>query len=196
MNKSPALKVYYIDLGTSPLLTSIQDTSSPIKNAMNRREAITAGVAALSATAITTTGAQADEPDEDNLKKVRALLKAHDEALTNHDLEGVLATLTADATVMGTGPGEMWSGKEELTDAYEHFFMVFDKGEQNFEYHFREGALDDDMGWMMTSGNVTGKRDGKEFTYPLNISLSVAEDDDKWKIAAMHFSTLTGEKEA
>ena len=158
---------------------------------MNRREAITAGVAALSATAVTTTTARAAD-DEEELVKIRALLQAHDVALTNHDLPGVLATLSDNAAVMGTGPGEMWVGKEELTIAYEHFFQVFDKGEQSFEYLFRTGALDDDMGWMMTSGNVTGKKDGKDFSYPLNISLSVQEDDDEWKISAMHFSTLVG----
>ena len=159
---------------------------------MNRREAITAGVAALAATAVTTTGVRAKDVDEEELEKIRALLKAHDVALTNHDLAGVLATFADNATVMGTGPGEMWMGKAELTVAYEHFFQVFDKGEQNFEYLYRAGQLDDDMGWMMTSGNVTGKKDGKDFSYPLNISLTVSEDDDEWKIAAMHFSTLVG----
>jgi ketosteroid isomerase-like protein len=118
------------------------------------------------------------------------------EGRADHDLEAVLATLAKDAAVMGTGPGEMWKGKEELSVAYKHFFMVFDKGEQDFEYHFRTGELGADMGWMMTSGNVTGKRKGKDFAYPLNISISVSKHNGKWKIAAMHFSTLTGENES
>ena len=49
------------------------------------------------------------------------------------------------------------------------------------------------MGWMMTSGNVTGKKDEKEFAFPVNISLTVAKNEEKWLIASMHFSTLTGE---
>ena len=44
---------------------------------------------------------------------------------------------------------------------------------------------------MMTSGNVSGKKDGKDFVFPVNISLSVKKDGGKWLIAAMHFSTLT-----
>jgi hypothetical protein len=48
------------------------------------------------------------------------------------------------------------------------------------------------MGWLMTAGNVDGKKDGKEFAFPLNLSLTVAKKDGKWLIAAMHFSTLTG----
>jgi hypothetical protein len=48
------------------------------------------------------------------------------------------------------------------------------------------------MGWLMASGNVTGKKDGKDFAFPVNLSLTVAKKDGKWLIAAMHFSTLTG----
>jgi len=43
----------------------------------------------------------------------------------------------------------------------------------------------------MTAGNVSGKKDGKEFAFPLNLSLTVAKKDGKW-LAAMHFSTLNG----
>jgi hypothetical protein len=48
------------------------------------------------------------------------------------------------------------------------------------------------MGWLMTAGNVTGKKDGKEIAYPLDLSLTVAKKSGQWRIAAMHFSTLTG----
>ncbi len=62
------------------------------------------------------------------------------------------------------------------------------------------------MGWMMTAGNVTGKKNGKDFAFPVNISLTVAKYHQKWLIAAMHstlifvglddFSTLTGGADA
>jgi hypothetical protein len=76
--------------------------------------------------------------------------------------------------------------------AYEHFFEGFDKGEQNFEYQFKIGGVTADMGWLMASGNITGKKDGKDFAFPVNISLTVAKSAGNWQIAAMHFSTLTG----
>ena len=162
---------------------------------MNRRNALAAGVAGLSAIALTKAGA-ADKPqaDETELEKIKTLFKSHDEAMTQHDLKGVLATLDDHAAVMGTGPGEMWQGKEELKIAYEHFFMAFDKGEQDYKPSFRVGGLSTDMGWLMTSGNVVGKRGGKAFSYPLNISLTVEKADGAWKINAMHFSTLINEK--
>jgi uncharacterized protein (TIGR02246 family) len=162
---------------------------------MTRKEAIIAGAASLSALAMATHSARAEEAAEANpeVAKIRALLKAHDDAMTSHDFSGVMKCLTDNAAIMGTGPGEFWVGPEEIKIAYEHFFETFDKGAQDFEYQFRIGGVGTDMGWLMASGNVVAKKDGKDFTFPLNISLTVAKKSDEWRIAAMHFSTLTGD---
>jgi ketosteroid isomerase-like protein len=159
---------------------------------MNRREAIIAGVVGITAAAATK--AEATPEANADLDQIRALLKAHDQAFTNHDLNEVMACLTEKAAIMGTGPGEIWSGPSEIKGAYEHFFEGFDKGEQKFEYQFRIGGVTSEMGWLMTAGNVTGKKGGKDFAFPLNLSLTVAKKNGKWLIAAMHFSTLTDGK--
>ena len=162
---------------------------------MNRREAIIAGMASIAAAVAVAprADAQASEGSNPDLDQIRALLHAHDEAFTSQDLDGIMACLTEKAAIMGTGPGEIWSGPDEIKVAYEHFFEGFDKGEQKFEYQFRMGGLTSEMGWLMTAGNVNGKKDGKEFAFPLNLSLTVEKKDGKWLIAAMHFSTLTGD---
>jgi uncharacterized protein (TIGR02246 family) len=161
---------------------------------MNRREAIIAGMAGITAAVAAAPKAQAESSEGANpdLGQIRALLRTHDEALTNHDLNGVMACLTKKAVIMGTGPGEFWSGPDEIKVAYQHFFQDFDKGQQKFEYQFRIGGVTSEMGWLMTAGNVSGKKDGKEFAFPVNLSLTVAKNEGKWLIAAMHFSTLTG----
>jgi ketosteroid isomerase-like protein len=161
---------------------------------MNRREAIIAGMAGITAAVAVapTADAQASEGANPDLDQIRTLLRAHDEAFTKHDLNGIMACLTEKAAIMGSGPGEVWSGPDEIKVAYEHFFEGFDKGEQKFEYQFRIGGVTSEMGWLMTAGNVNGKKDGKEFVFPINLSLTVAKKDGKWLIAAMHFSTLTG----
>src|SRR5260370_21926700 len=105
---------------------------------------------------------------------------------------GIMACLTERAEIMGTGAGEVWSGPDEIKVADEHFCEGFDKGEQKFEYQFKIGGVTSEMGWLMTAGNGNGKKDGKEFTFPLNLSLTVAKKDGKWPVAAMHFSTPTG----
>jgi ketosteroid isomerase-like protein len=162
---------------------------------MNRREAVLAGLASLAATvtAAPPAKAQTSEPDTENpeLEPLRALLKAHDVAFSNQDFDGVMATLSEKAAIMGNGPGEIWSGPEEIKAAYQRFFEGFDKGQQNFDYEFNLGQVGADFGWLLTSGNVSGAKDGKEFTFPVNISLSATKDGDKWLIASLHFSTLT-----
>src|ERR1700730_5562294 len=157
---------------------------------MNRREAIIAGAISIAAALPVAVNAEAAENPE--VEPIRALLKAHDEAFTNHNLDGVMACLTEKPAIMGTGPGEIWSGPDEIKVAYEHFFQGFDQGQQKYEYQFRIAGVTSDMGWLMTSGNITGKKTEKEFTYPINLSLTVAKNAGKWLIAAMHFSTLIG----
>ena len=164
---------------------------------MNRRDSIFTGLAAIAAVASLTPSTQAqDKADNPQLEAIRARLKAHDDAMTNHDLKGVMATLTEKASIMGTGPGEMWVGLEEIKDAYEHFFEGYDKGQQEFEYKFKHGGLSSDMGWLMASGNIKAKKSGKAIVFPINVSLTVVKAGDQWKIASMHFSTLTGPDKA
>jgi uncharacterized protein (TIGR02246 family) len=161
---------------------------------MNRRESIITGLAGMTAVAALTPKASAAEPKDDNpeLKAIRAVFKAHDDAMTNHNLEGVLATMAPNAVIMGSGPGELWSGKDEIKEAYGKFFEGFDKGEQDFHYNFKFGGLSSDMGWLVVSGEVNGKKDGKAIDFPINISLIMAKTGGKWLVASMHFSTLTG----
>jgi len=157
---------------------------------MQRRTAILTGLAA----AMTAAAASAEDPKENpELENVRALLKAHDDAMKRQDLPAILALFAEKAAVMGSGPGEIWSGPEEIKTAYEHFFQGYDVGAQEFDYHFKIGALGAEMGWLMASGNIDAKKDGKAFQFPINISLTVSKSSGKWLIASMHFSTLTGD---
>jgi ketosteroid isomerase-like protein len=166
---------------------------------MNRREAVLAGLASLAATVAAPPAAisQTSEPQPENpeLEPLRALLKSLDVAFCNQDLDGVMATLSENAAIMGSGPGEVWSGPDEIKAAFQHFFEGFDIGQQSCDYEFSLGQIGADSGWLMTSGNVSGTKDGKDFTFPVNILLVAAKDGDKWRISAMHFSTLTGDEE-
>ncbi len=159
---------------------------------MNRRTTLLTGLTALSAAVALTHSAEAEDKKPE-LKKVHDLLKAHDDAMTNHNLAGVLATLAPKAVVMGTGPGEFWTTSEQIKTAYQHFFEGFDKGQQDFTYHVRQGDLGADMGYLFASGEIKGKKGGKPFAFPINLSVTVSKVGGAWKIAAMHFSNLVGE---
>jgi ketosteroid isomerase-like protein len=163
---------------------------------MNRRTSIITGVAAVATAAValsSTSKANEAKTENPELEKIRTVLKAHDDAMTSHNFKGVQAVLAPKVVIMGTGPGEVWSTPEQIEEAYKNFFDGFDKGEQDFTYQVKHGGLSSDMGWLMVSGDVKGKKDGKDFAFPINISLTVAKVDGAWKIAAMHFSNLTGE---
>lgn len=163
---------------------------------MNRRHSIITGLTAITTLGSLAATAQAEEPKSDNpeVEKIRAVLKAHDEAMTSHNLEGVLAVLAPTAVIIGTGPGEIWSTPEEIKEAYKNFFTDFDKGQQDFTYYVKHGELSAAMGWLVVSGEVKGKKDGKAFAFPLNVSITASKAGGEWKIASMHFSTLTDGK--
>ena len=165
---------------------------------MYRRNTLLTGLTAIAAAATSSNSTlKAEEKAAKNpeVAKIREVLKAHDDAMTSHDLSGVMAVLAPNAVIMGTGPGEVWTGEADLKTAYENFFQGFDKGEQDFTYHVIHGGLSAEMGWLAASGEVKGKKDGKELAFPMNVSVTVAKVDGAWKIATMHFSTLTGEGE-
>ena len=168
-------------------------------NIMNRREAVIAGLTSLAA-AVGVASA-ADEPTSDaeaedpELEPLRTLLNTYHTAFNNQDLDGVMATLSDKAAIMGTGPGEIWSGPDEIKAAYRHFFEGFDMGQQRLDYEFSIGQITGDSGWLMTSGNVSGTKEDKEFTFPVNLSVFATKDGGKWAIAAMHFSILSGDTE-
>src|SRR6516225_10284226 len=167
---------------------------------MNRKEALL-GIATVAAAVAVPSVASAQTPEAQagaenpELEPIRALLKAYDTAFTNHDLNGVMATLSDKAAIMGSGPGEIWSGPDEIKAAHQKLFEGFDARQQSFDYEFNIGQVASDTAWMLTSGNVTGKKGGEEFTFPVNISVTATKQGGKWLIAAMHFSTVTDEPE-
>ncbi len=154
---------------------------------MNRTAATT--VAAAGSATATPSPASAETADlNPELAPLRDLIDAHDTAFANHDVDGILAVFAPKAALMGTGPGEIWSGPDEIKAAHEYLFDTFDVGEQHYEYEFEVGAIGPDMAWLMTSGNVNGKKDGTDFTFPLNLSITATKENGKWLIAGMHFS--------
>src|SRR5215510_15454942 len=126
---------------------------------MNRKEVIL-GLATIAAAAAVPSVASAQTPEagaeNPELEPLRPLLKAYDTAFTNHVLNGVMATMSEKAAIMGSGPGEIWSGADEIKAAHQHLFEGFDARQQSFDYEFNIGQVMSDSGWMLTSGNVTG----------------------------------------
>ena len=125
---------------------------------------------------------------------VAALLKEHDEAMNQHNLEGVVALFAPESktVIMGTGPGERFQGREEIKNAYTEMFKDFDKGTLKHDCYWREGGGDEKLKWGAAMCKFTDSKAGKEREYGLNVSAVVKKEGDKWQFVMMHYSNLTG----
>ena len=138
----------------------------------------------------------AAEPKGKTAAEVKEMIQRHDKAFTQQNMEAVLGTYapTGEIVLMGTGPGEVWIGKEQIQSAYEHFFADFDKGTFASDCGWKSGDVKDDMGWIMAVCKCTDSKDGKKREYGLNISGALQKVDGKWYFRTMHFSNLSPSK--
>ena len=75
----------------------------------------------------------------------------HDEAVTNHDLKGVIACLTEKLAIIGIGPGEIWVGQTKSKWPPSTSSKASTKESEKIEYQFKIGGVTADMGWLMAS---------------------------------------------
>lgn len=154
---------------------------------LSRRQAALAIGALAVAAPLTAQAAAAD----DSVEALKALLEAHNKAFTAQDMAGVMATMHPKVVVIGTAPGEIWSGPDEVKDAYIHFFADFDPGKQTFENLWHQGNVGPQGAWLMTMSKVTMWKESVKTEFGLNTSVVAEKSDGKWLIRAMHFSNLS-----
>jgi uncharacterized protein (TIGR02246 family) len=119
------------------------------------------------------------------------MFQRHDQALNQQDIEAVMATFTDDPVVLGTGLGERWVGREEVTEAYRHFFADFDKGSLERECTWRKGGIVGDAAWIVAECGYTDHKEGASRKYALNVSgVFIRQAGGDWRIQSMHFSNL------
>lgn len=156
---------------------------------MTRRQVACA--TALGALAVALPVLAEAKPLPSNLAPLQALVDQHNKAFTAQDLNGVLAAFSPKAILMGTVPGEMWTGHAEISDAYRHYFQDFDKGKQSFENLFAHGRIVGGAAWMVGVSKVTMHKSGKKTEFGANFSLAFEQVGGKWLIQSMHVSNKT-----
>ena len=161
----------------------------------SRRIALGGLTAALAGAAVFRTDANAGQAHsasaDKNVAQVKTLLAQHDKAFTSQDIEGVLK-LYAPGTktvVLGTGAGEIFLGKDEIRNAYQHFFEDFDKGKQEFEYGFVTGDVLGSAAWLAATGKLTLTKGADRRETGLNVSLTFAKIKGAWYITSFHYSS-------
>ena len=159
---------------------------------LTRREvmAATVGAAAFAAAALADAQTKPAAPASPDLEKLKALLDSYHKAFSAHDLAGVLKHFAADAVVIGTGPGEIWGGPEEIGKAYTNFFQVFDKGKQSAERLFIDGNIIGGMAWILAMSKMTVTKGKKTSEFGLNSSVVFERQGDEWQIRILHISNV------
>ncbi len=145
------------------------------------------GLAGLSA-------ASAAEPAKEagaDLAELAALVAAHDKAFDAQDIAGVLKTFAPTAVVVGTGPGELWVGHEEIRNAYGHFFQDFEPGKQTSEPLWRQEHAGTDVAWRTGVSKLTMTKGGKTTELGMNLSVVAQKIAGKWAFVSFHYSNLT-----
>ena len=128
------------------------------------------------------------------LSQIVALLQKHDDALNQHDLDGIMSVFapTTNIVVLGTGPGERWSGRDEIRSAYTEIIKDFDKGTATHDCYWKTGDITGNAAWVAAMCKFADSKDGKKREYELNVSGVLRQIGGKWYFQSLHFSNLTG----
>lgn len=124
--------------------------------------------------------------------EVRALLDQHDKAFIGQNAKGIMETYSSspDIILMGTGPGEVYIGREGVEGAYTQFFTRFEPGSVSFDYVLVDAYSAGDAAWFGATSKVTATVKGEKKEFGFNVSGTMKKEEGKWRFVLMHFSRL------
>jgi len=122
------------------------------------------------------------------------LLKTHDTAMNQHDVNGVIQLYAKgpNTVLLGTGPGEKFQGLDEIRMAYTEIFKDFDTNTLNVNCYWKDGGVTGKAAWGAAMCKVSDAKGGKKRDYELNVSAVMEKQDGRWLFRLLHFSNLTG----
>jgi uncharacterized protein (TIGR02246 family) len=131
---------------------------------------------------------QATPANAASVEALKAMLDAYTKAFSAHDMAGVLKLFSPDAVVLGTGPGEIWGGSDEIAIAHKNFFSLFDPGKHTQEVQFRDGHVLGDMAWLASMSSVSFTKGANTIQFGLNLSAVFEKTGGTWQIRVLHMS--------
>jgi ketosteroid isomerase-like protein len=133
--------------------------------------------------------------DPKAVEEAKALLVAHDKALNDQSLDGVMATFSTDPKVvlLGSGAGERFLGTEAIKSAYTEILKDYDKGTFEPGCAWKEGGMDEagKMAWFAATCDAKDSKNGAKREYVLNVSATAVKQADGWKFIMLHMSNAT-----
>ena len=136
----------------------------------------------------------AEEPS-DTEKAIKVVAEKYLQAFADRDLEGCLAAFSKGKKIvlMGTAPGERWVGLKQIGEAHKEMFKASEK--ESFERKWSLVSARRNVAWTASETVITDIVDGKERKFAIHSSAVWVLREDKWQIALMHCSNLTGSAE-
>jgi uncharacterized protein (TIGR02246 family) len=134
--------------------------------------------------------AQTKPADAASVDALKAMLDSYMKAFSAHDTAGVLKLFSPDAVVLGTGPGEIWGGGDEIATAHKNFFSLFDPGKHTQEVQFRDGHVMGDMAWLASMSSVSFTKGANTIRFGLNLSAVFEKTGGAWQIRVLHMSNV------
>jgi len=131
---------------------------------------------------------QADPANAASVEALKALLDAYMKAFSAHDTPAVIKLFAPNAIMVGTGPGEIWGGPEEIAAAHKNFFGLFESGKQKHQSLFRDGHVMGDMAWLVAMSQVSFTKGTQVTEFGLNVSVVFEKTGGTWLIRALHLS--------
>ena len=123
---------------------------------------------------------------------IRALLQQHDKALSEKNLDNLLATFSSNpnTVVLGTGSEEKWVGPAEIKAAYTEMFKDYDPGTLQCTCDWHTGGADEGktMAWMAAICPCKDSMGGKSREYKLNVTATVEKQNGQWRFVSLHMS--------
>jgi ketosteroid isomerase-like protein len=122
------------------------------------------------------------------------LLSKHDEAMNQHNLDGVVAMYAPGpkTLMLGTGPGEKFQGPAEIKAAYAEMFKDYDKGTLKHTCYWKDGRGSGNVVWGGAMCKLSDSKGGKNREYELNVSVVAEKQGEKWLFVLIHYSNLVG----
>jgi ketosteroid isomerase-like protein len=138
---------------------------------------------------------QAGQTDAKAEAGIKKLMESYRAAVGKQDLAGVMKFFAdgPDTVVMGTGPGELYVGKESIENAYRAFFSNF-QTEKN-KITWMKSGVNGNAAWILGTSLITQNlKEGKN-EFEMNWSAVLEKKGGEWKIVTLHFSHLTSPAE-
>ena len=138
---------------------------------------------------------QARQTDPQAEAGIKKLIESYQAAMEKQDLTAIMKCFAEgpDTVVMGTGPGELYVGKESIENAYRGFFSNYVNEKEKITW--MKSGVNGNAAWILGTSLITQSQKKGKNEFEMNWSAVLEKQGDNWKIVALHFSHLTSPAE-